>query len=177
MGQRHRQRRTEVLPAQPCPVVLALTEASRYDIYDGAVMIQKVWSGTLDLTILFIPTDFASDLTGPPLPDWKIEAAFPSRGTCPPEITVSGTLRALSANSPKESLGRAVLAAIAHLGMDAWQLPPAAFQVSRQSEGYVVSFLPPTAYVVGIGPVVTIGSHTCVLVSEDLKQYQILPSF
>jgi hypothetical protein len=162
-------------PAKPGPslVLFALSEASRYDIWDTAVLVQTLWSEELEECVLLWPLDEAglgwcTIRRVEPKPDWRVEIRMPSVRDAVPTVVTSGTLTPLEPASPKAMLANAVLlickqfAWLNSRGLEA----PMIIRASETSEGYGVMFqcLPLVA-----------GGHTLWALSKDLRRYRFSP--
>jgi cell wall assembly regulator SMI1 len=162
-------------PVKPelSPILFALSEASRYDIWDTAVLVQTLWSEELEECVLLWPLDEAglgwcAIRKVEPKPDWRVEIRMPHVRGAVPTVVTSGTLTPLDPASSKAMLANAVLVICKQF---AWLNPrgleaPMIIRASETSEGYGVGFqcLPRVA-----------GGDTLWTLSKDLRRYQLSP--
>jgi hypothetical protein len=161
----------EPVKPQPCLELFALSEASRNDIWDSPVMVQTLWSQTLGQSALLWPLDeaglgWSSAKKNAPRPDWRVEVRLPWVRDPIPEITTSGVLKPLDADSPKAMVANAVLVICKQLVWMNGRIPlPTIIRSGEASDGYWVMFerLP-----------MVFGGHTSYDLSRDLRRYQVM---
>jgi hypothetical protein len=146
-------------------MILALSEATRYDVWDRPVVTQMIYTPTCDPVGVLMPLSQGAGL--PAVPDWTIELAVPWVEAPKPTTRITGTPRNAPPSSPEAALGKATLVAAWQFAFRAGQFwLPAVIQARRSFDGYEVSFTPLAEPDEG---------DTTVTLSEDLKWCRIDP--
>jgi hypothetical protein len=145
-------------------VLQALAEVSKFDIYDTRVIVQIVWSRSLEPTVLLLPIEEDPDTNDQPRRDWRIEVTVALSNNTVSKVTTDGLLGAIAPGSPKDRLGNAAFAASKILLYKGWLEMPVVISARAMSDGYSVAF--------GRLPLIA-GGHMTVYLSNDLQEYRI----
>jgi hypothetical protein len=153
------------------PDFIALSLAADYDIFKTDVLVQTIYSQKLEETILFLPVVETSEKESKKIPNWEIRVIFPNIEDSErhPIIKTRNVRKLNILESEKKKLGKVVILASWYMTEGRGLGSPLVIHAGKRKRGILryymgFTYLPATP-----------GAHTSIRLSDDLKNYKIMP--
>lgn len=153
------------------PFIIAISRAADYDIFQTDILVQTVYSQRLEETVLFLPVIETSEKGSKKIPSWEIRVIFPNiEDSERHPIIKTRNIRKLNIlESEKKKLGKVVILASWYMTEGRGLGSPLVIHAGKRKRGILryymgFTYLPATP-----------GAHTSIRLSDDLKNYKIIP--